>query len=153
MFAYRINLPEKIEDLSGKDCAEKGGRWNEKGIPMIYLSSSVSLATVESIVHMSAGDHEKEFKILTLEIPDDIEKFVIYLNELPERWNIHPPEAHTIKKGSDWARSNRSLILQVPSAVITCEHNILLNPLHPEMQRVRIKSIEPFGFDKRLFTN
>jgi len=38
----------------------------------------------------------------------------------------------------------------VPSAAITVERNTLLNPRHPEAQRVRIIADETFSFDTRL---
>jgi len=41
-------------------------------------------------------------------------------------------------------------VLVVPSAVITIEHNVLLNPRHPELRRVRIVDDAPFSFDTRL---
>jgi RES domain-containing protein len=38
----------------------------------------------------------------------------------------------------------------VPSAVIPNEPNYLLNPTHPEFQRIKIGSPQPFAFDPRL---
>jgi len=40
--------------------------------------------------------------------------------------------------------------LNVPSAIITVERNVLLNPRHPEAQRIRIISDEAFTLDTRL---
>jgi hypothetical protein len=40
--------------------------------------------------------------------------------------------------------------LNVLSAIITVERNFLLNPRHPEAQRIRISSDEAFTFDTRL---
>ena len=40
--------------------------------------------------------------------------------------------------------------LNVPSAVIKVERNVLLNPRHPEMRRRRIIRNEAFSFDPRL---
>lgn len=44
----------------------------------------------------------------------------------------------------------RSAALIVPSAVITVERNVLLNPLHPHAPRIRILSEADFSFDPRL---
>jgi RES domain-containing protein len=40
--------------------------------------------------------------------------------------------------------------LLVPSAVIQVDRNVLLNPRHPDLTRVRIVGNEPFSFDTRL---
>jgi RES domain-containing protein len=47
-------------------------------------------------------------------------------------------------------RRGAALALRVPSAVIPAETNVLLNPRHPDMARVRVVSIETFAFDRRL---
>ena len=52
--------------------------------------------------------------------------------------------------GTAWLTSRRSAALVVPSAIITIERNTLLNPLHPELRRVRITEDAPFSFDTRL---
>ena len=44
----------------------------------------------------------------------------------------------------------RSAASIVPSAVITAEQNVLLNPRHPDVRRVRILADDPFSFDTRL---
>ena len=52
--------------------------------------------------------------------------------------------------GAHWALSGRSLLLQVPSAVVAGEYNVLINPTHPEMGTVTIADVRPYVFDERL---
>ena len=52
--------------------------------------------------------------------------------------------------GSEWAMAMRSLLLRVPSVVVLDEFNILINPKHPDMNRVVISSVESYMFDRRL---
>jgi RES domain-containing protein len=40
--------------------------------------------------------------------------------------------------------------IRLPSAVVPADHNILINPDHPEFKRLHIHSVEPFEFDPRL---
>jgi RES domain-containing protein len=41
--------------------------------------------------------------------------------------------------------------LRVPSVLVPQEHNLLLNPAHPEFAQVRLAAEpEPFFFDERL---
>jgi hypothetical protein len=42
------------------------------------------------------------------------------------------------------------LLLFVPSAVVSGEHNVMINPLHPDMKQVKIIMVEDFTFDRRL---
>lgn len=42
-------------DLSGAGARIYGGRWNEKGIAVVYTASSPALATVELLVHVDAN--------------------------------------------------------------------------------------------------
>jgi RES domain-containing protein len=48
--------------------------------------------------------------------------------------------------------SGRNAALIVPSAVITVERNILLNPLNPQAKRISVLSEDDFTFDPRLLT-
>jgi RES domain-containing protein len=41
-------------------------------------------------------------------------------------------------------------MLYVPSAVVPGEHNVLINPSHPDMKQVKILDVEVYKFDKRL---
>ena len=43
------------------------------------------------------------------------------------------------------------MVLKVPSVVVPGDFNYLLNPAHAEFYKVKIKSVEPFNFDERLF--
>jgi RES domain-containing protein len=48
-------------------------------------------------------------------------------------------------------KKNEFLVLKVPSVVVKGDFNYLINPGHIEINRVKIKSIESFSFDVRLF--
>jgi RES domain-containing protein len=52
--------------------------------------------------------------------------------------------------GTRWAKSKKSLLLRLPSAVVEQEYNILINPLHSEMQQVVLQRVDAFEFDRRL---
>jgi len=44
----------------------------------------------------------------------------------------------------------RSLALEVPSAVIPQERNVLINPLHPARSALVVHKPQRFVFDRRL---
>jgi RES domain-containing protein len=39
--------------FTGEGAAKTGGRWNSRGVAVVYTSSSKSLATLESLVHLN----------------------------------------------------------------------------------------------------
>jgi RES domain-containing protein len=91
-----------------------------------------------------------DLRLLAIELPDDLSIEVLEPITLPQGWHSVPAPAALQTIGSSWLMSGRTAALNVPSAVITVECNFLLNPRHPEVQRVRILSDEAFSFDTRL---
>lgn len=55
--AWRI-LKAKYQDqpLSGEGARRLGGRWNHRGVPLIYLAESIALATLEVLVHLQDAE-------------------------------------------------------------------------------------------------
>ncbi|HBH73728.1 MAG TPA: hypothetical protein DDY43_09865 [Synechococcales bacterium UBA10510] len=126
------------------------GRWHSKGNPIVYTASSAALAALEVLVHVDPLTAPADLRLLAIELPDDLSIEVIEPITLPEGWHLVPAPAALQTIGSSWLTSGRTAALNVPSAVITVERNFLLNPRHPEVQRVRILSDEAFSFDTRL---
>ena len=53
--------------------------------------------------------------------------------------------------GSAWAISRRSAALEVPSAAVEGEWNILLNPAHSDFNKIKVIKENPFHYDERMF--
>jgi RES domain-containing protein len=53
--------------------------------------------------------------------------------------------------GDDWIRAGESVALLVPSAAITGEWNVLLNPAHLDISRIELRDAQSFTFDTRMF--
>jgi RES domain-containing protein len=147
---YRIARTKYAKDLSGEGARLAGGRWNYKGTSLIYAAESRSLACLEALVHMSQAEFLIKRKIVLIEIPKTITPQTIEKSDLPRNWRQYPPSFKLADIGTQWAVSMKSLLLQVPSAVIPYEFNMLINPAHPDMKHVKIAKIEDFQFDKRL---
>ena len=126
------------------------GRWHSKGNPIVYTASSAALAALEVLVHVDPLTAPADLRLLAIELPDDLSIEVLEPITLPEGWHSVPAPAALQTLGSSWLTSGRTAALNVPSAVIKVERNFLLNPRHPEVQRVRILSDEAFSFDTRL---
>ncbi len=125
-----------------------GGRWNSRGTRVVYASSTKALATLESLVHLNPP---VTFRYVVIPISFDhalVEKAP--LSVLPTNWTEEPPPPSTKKIGDDWAKENRSAVLELPSVIIQSEPNYLLNPAHRDFKKIVIGKPELFSFDPRL---
>jgi RES domain-containing protein len=150
MLVYRIATSKHLNDLSGEGARLHGGRWNHRGTAVIYTSETRSLATVELVVHVSLSFAPTDLKMATIEVPDQPAPEVVDVTALPPSWRDFPAPPELADLGTSWARSNRSLLLRVPSAVVEHEHNILINPTHPDIARAVLAKVEDFRLDRRL---
>lgn len=128
-----------------------GGRWNEKGVPAVYTSATLSLAALEVLVHHRVPIPPHEFTAIGCEIPDDLKINVIDLQSLPQDWQADPAPRRLRELGSEWARGLRSLVLAVPSALIPQESNYLINPMHKDFAWLKPGPPVAFPFDARLW--
>jgi RES domain-containing protein len=150
MKLYRIAKTRYIRDLSGEGARLYGGRWNLRGTPMMYTSESRALAAIEFTVHLSLSQAPGDLSLATLEIPGNISPEEIDLKALPDHWQKYPPPQLLAEVGTEWTRSLSSLLMRVPSAVVPHEFNILINPLHKDLKKVRLIVVENFPLDNRL---
>lgn len=136
--------------LEGGGGLYASGRWHRRGRPIVYAASSAALAALEVLVHVDPLDAPDDLRLLTIELPDDLGVERVDAADLPAHWTAVPAPDELAALGSDWLMSRRSAALSVPSAVIPIERNLLLNPRHPDIARVRVVDDAPFTFDPRL---
>ena len=140
-----------FDPLSGAGGLSYAARWNKAGQPILYTAANPSLATLEIIVHTSA-ELFGERTLLELDLPADSletvseQAFIQLLRNAP----ADDLEQETRTFGTAWLREKRSLILAVPSFVMPIERNYILNPLHPEFEKVEIMRQELVTLDPRL---
>jgi len=148
--AYRITKRKwAATALDGEAAKRYPGRWNQRGHPVIYTASSRSLAILEILVHYE--DHElldEHFVCIPLQIPR--ESLLPPSDPLPDDWRADPPPPSTRALGTAWLASNESLALTVPSTLVPAENNYLINPLHPDFDKLVIGEPEPLDLDSRL---
>lgn len=134
--------------LSGKGAAKTGGRWNSRGVAVVYTSCSKSLAALETLVHLNPP---VMFRFVAIRIGfDDTLVETTPLKALPVDWRVEPPPPTTKRLGDAWVRAGHSAILALPSVIIPGELNYLLNPAHPDFKEIVIGRRQPFTFDPRL---
>ena len=152
MVVYRIVKSANAHDLSGTGPRLYGGRWNPKGVSVIYTSESRALAALEFYVHLSRTVILPGLSVVSIEIPDSVSRKEIAAADLPKDWRTYPAPPELPAIGAEWVRSRVTLLLFVPSAIMPPERNVLINPLHPEMKEVQITGIEEYALDQRLIS-
>ena len=151
MIVYRLSREEYKNDISGKGAEIAGGRWNSKGVALLYTCANRALCTTEIAVHVPLGITPRDYFLMTIEIPGHSKMLEVVPKDLPENWAGFPHPRFTKEFGDNFVKQNDLLVLKVPSAVVQGEFNYLINPKHPNFKKVRIVDSEPFKFDKRLF--
>jgi RES domain-containing protein len=138
------------EAFSGEGARRFGGRWNSPGVPMIYSSSSLALAAIELFVHLEPNQQPDDLVSIAAELPKGEPAQRLGPGKLPRGWWRHDFDpVRTI--GDKWIRKKPCLAMEVPSAALRMEWNVLVNPLHPAITRLRIERPQPFRFDARMF--
>jgi len=136
-------------DLSGAGGLSVPGRWHHAGQPVLYLAGSPAAALLEVCVHTSANDIPPEFTLLKIEGPDVIFPG-IRIDDLPKDWRARPDLTRDL--GTAWLRRRKSVLLEVPSAIVPETANLLFNPLHPDSANFHIVAEFAYPFDIRIKT-
>lgn len=150
MEVYRISKCMYITDLNGVGARLYGGRWNSKGHPVVYTAGSRALSALEVLVHVPLKNIVQDFCIATIMIPDNLPVKTLQRKELPSGWQSLAPFPELQKVGDAWLDEGKYPVLKLPSVVIPEEFNYLINPLHPESEKIVVLSQHPFVFDQRL---
>ena len=138
------------EAASGEGARLYGGRWNSRGVGVVYASTSLALAAIETFVHLEPNLRPPDLVSIQGEIPETLELAKLEPATLPTKWYSSRDEALR-RLGDDWVSAGQTVGLLVPSAAIRGEWNVLLNPVHREFRKVKFHDPEPFEFDLRMF--
>ena len=152
MLVYRITKTAYADRLIASGGA---ARWNERGPSspgqfVIYTAATRALACLENVVHRSGEGLLANFRVMVIDIPDDLLIDTLAPDTLPTNWFDFQQYDTCQRIGGEWLRSGRSAVLRVPSAIISNECNYLLNPAHPDFLRITLSRTEPFVFDPRI---
>jgi|SRR5947207_5581668 len=138
------------EVASGEGARLYGGRWNSRGVRVVYSSTSLALAAVETFVNLEPNLQPKDLVSFEGEVPNELEIGRLDPKALPTNW--HETRNESLRRfGDEWISAGSSVALLVPSAAIRGEWNLLLNPVHPEFSRIKFQDPQPFAFDARMF--
>ena len=153
MEVFRLSRKKYASVLNGDGAAIRGGRWNSKGIKIIYTAANRALAMSEVAVHFTYSTLAHDYMMLTIKIPEGASIGKLNEQSLPADWNTFPHASDTQRFGDEFVKQSKHLLLKVPSVVVLGDFNYLINPLHPYFKKVKIIEMAKFPFDRRLFRN
>lgn len=137
--------------FSGEGARRYGGRWNPRGTPLIYTAESRALALLEMLVQddpLSA-----RYVLIPAHIPDDLPLDRLDADALPADWRTLGARDALQTLGRRWLDAPHRAALIVPSAVVPAEHNVLIDPTHPDFTRIATGPVEALETDMRLLRN
>ncbi len=149
MIVYRFCGSKYATDISGTGAKLYGGRWNPAGVSVLYASDHISLGLLEVLVNANTLEELANIQLIELEVSSNSAIEEIKLFNLKNDW--WQDFDYTQWIGAEILKRAKTLLVKCPSAIVEKENNFLINPLHPEFKKVKIKSTGTFRFDSRLF--
>lgn len=113
---------------------------------MVYTSSTIALAVLEWRAHLTQWPAPP---VLLIEVAFS-PALITSPARLPHNWKQFPAPKANASVGDNWAKSGKSAILKIPSAIVPDEFNYLINPLHPEFGKILRGRARPLKVDPRL---
>lgn len=117
---------------------------------MIYCAESIPLAFLENMIRRQGVGFNDDFKIMIIEIPDDLEITTIQENDLEEGWRDFRDYSKCQPLGNRWHEEGKTPVLKVPSAVLPLSFNYVINPEHPDTKRIKLIQTTDLVPDKRI---
>jgi RES domain-containing protein len=147
MIAHRLSSPKYAQTLDGEGAKVNSGRWNFRGHPLVYCSESRAMCVLEILARSQEQDIQKK-SMVTLELPED--SVCDCPLPLPDGWDCHPFGIATQEIGRQFIAEKQHLALRVPSSLVAGDFNIVINPMHPSISKVKIIDVVDFEFGPRL---
>jgi RES domain-containing protein len=149
---WRLTPPTYAVLLDGEGSRIAGGQWNSLAQAALYTSSHLSLSVLEVFVHMppEARDDLPEMEAVQIYVPDEVRALEITSAHFERLMTTSDPITACQAVGDEWLASGVALVLKASSVLVPEELNVMLNPAHPEMRRIRIESSRRFRFDPWL---
>ena len=150
MLLWRVTRkPFLTQALEGLGARKYGGRWNSRGVAVVYTSESLELAVLEALVHLDIDLLPKDAYQVGFELDD---QFIVPVSTpLPRGWDSVQPYSPNVQTiGDRWISDGASLGLRVPASVLPSRSNVLLNPSHPDMRRLREVERGPLPWPSRV---
>lgn len=155
MQLFRITRIKYLENFSGKGGSFlNGARWNRPQLPVLYFATTPSVALLEMANYLpSPRLVPADYRLGIYHLPDSVSTKTVTMKELPPDWSRYPYPSSTQQIGSSWLEAASSLVLFVPSVAVPAglENIAVVNPTHPEIDRLQLSSVESNLYNDRAF--
>lgn len=145
--AYRVVREKYLGSaFDGEGARLYGGRWNSKGVSVVYTSDSLALCSLEIFVHLPSYTLLADYVYISVGFDSDLvtEAFLI------DGWDERPISKISQTIGDQWIKEGLSPVLSVPSVIIPDGLNFLININHPDFKKIEIGKPQPLAFDSRF---
>lgn len=113
----------------------------------MYFGAGAAIVVLEKLAHLNPDTLPADLMLGLFEADVSVED--LWAEASAQSRDLDDIEL-TRAAGQEWLKSGRSCVLRVPSIVVPEEHNLVVNPLHAEVQRITLTTERPFTFDGRL---
>lgn len=136
--------------LAGDGALRASGRWHTRGRRIVYCAQTPAAALLETLVHfeIEVRDLPARSRLLKIEAPEDAAVEHVRSDQLPTDWVARSDVTRAI--GDEWLAKNRSALLLVRSAVVPETLSVLVNPIHPDVDRIVIAQVSDHVINPRL---
>uniref|UniRef100_UPI0030ED488D RES family NAD+ phosphorylase n=1 Tax=Undibacterium luofuense TaxID=2828733 RepID=UPI0030ED488D len=98
------------DDMQGTGAKLTGGRWNREGTPLVYCASNISLACLETLVHLNAGLLPLNRYLVSIQIPPAVWQAAEHFDANNHiGWDAIPAGKVSLDYGSQWAASSQMM--------------------------------------------
>lgn len=147
MKLWRLYRRAHGQGLDGAGGRHAAGRWHHQGTPVVYFGAGAAIVVLEKLAHLNPDTLPADLMLGLFEA--DVSVTDVWPEASAQSRDLDDVE-RTRTAGQEWLKSGRSCVLRVPSIVVAEEHNLVVNPLHAEAQRITLTTERPFTFDGRL---
>jgi len=147
MIVFRIVHKAFSQSLVGSG---HPGRWNKSGQKVIYAAESIALAFLESMIRRQGVGFNEDFKIMFLDIPQELTITTIDPASLNPGWDHIRNHSVSQERSSSWYASLQAPVLKVPSVVLPYSFNFVINTAHKDFKKIKIIDLTPLVPDPRI---
>lgn len=147
LISYRLIKGKHVKSAFNGDGARRyGGRWNSKGVPVVYTSESLALCCLEIFVHLPSYRLLKGYVYIKVVFDSDL----VQDAQIADGWDARPVSRISQIIGDQWVKEMKTPVLRVPSVLVPDGNNYLIDVNHPDSSKIKIKDPAPLNFDPRL---
>lgn len=105
---------------------------------------------LEKLAQLSTTRIPRYQASITITLPAGLTVETYKIDQLPAGWNASDYDISQAF-GEKWLIAQKAVALIVPSVLFPVEHNVVLNPSHPQAARILVGEPIEVRWDERLF--